>query len=132
MQNPFSLTRRFAYPKSRRLLKPPEFQRVFDNVDCKQGGRFCTLLSTKSNQDESRLGLIAAKKNLKLAVQRNRVKRLLRETFRLKHEEFIQLNCSFDVIALVKASAANAPAKDIHSELEKQWSKLIAKRQELN
>lgn len=132
MQTLYSLAKRFAYPKNRRLLKPSEFQRVFDNVDCKQGGKYCTLLSAESNLVESRLGLIAAKKNLKLAVQRNQMKRLLRETFRLKHDEFIKLNCSFDVIALIKASAANVPAKDIHNELEKQWSKLIAKRQELN
>ncbi len=123
--------RQFAFTKKRRLLNPAQYQRVFDNVDCRQGGKYCTLLSASSSLDESRLGLIVAKKNLKLAVQRNRVKRLLRESFRSAYPQLLTLEHCCDVIALAKASAANASNEEIRNELQKQWLKLITRRREI-
>jgi len=124
--------KQLTFCRKQRLLAATDYQRVFDNVDCKQGGKYCTLLSARNCEPEPRLGLIAARKNLKLAVQRNLAKRLLRETFRLNRTAFLQLDHNFDVIALIKASAADAPTGNLRQELDKQWSKLIAKRLELD
>ena len=127
----FHKLHQFNFPKNHRLLRPEDFQFVFDNVDCKQGGKYCTLLSARSARNESRLGLIAAKKSLKLAVQRNRIKRLVRESFRLRRQAIDELGQPFDVIALVKASTREASNKDILQELDKQWLKLIDRRSRL-
>ena len=122
----------FTFSKKQRLLNASDFQKVFDNIDCKQGGKYCTLLSARNDRLESRLGLIAAKKNLKLAVQRNRAKRLIRESFRENRFILLRPNHRFDVIALIKNSAADVNAENMRQELDKQWLKLIAKRMELD
>lgn len=124
--------KRFTFRKNQRLLGASDYQQVFDNVDCKQAGKYCTLLCARNNEPESRLGLIAAKRNLKLAVQRNRAKRLIRESFRENRDLFHTLNHRFDVIALIKTSAADASSDTIRQELDKQWSKLVSKRMKLN
>ena len=121
-----------GFTKAQRLLKPADFQRVFDQVDCKQGGKYCTLLSRKNNGDACRLGLIVAKRNIKQAVGRNRVKRLVRESFRHSANSFDKLPHRFDVIVLVKAQAAMASSHDLRLELDRQWSKLINKRTDLD
>ena len=90
------------------------------------------MLSARNDRLESRLGLIAAKKNLKLAVQRNRAKRLIRESFRENRFILLRPNHRFDVIALIKNSAADVNAENMRQELDKQWLKLIAKRMELD
>lgn len=123
---------RLTFGKSQRLLNPSDYQGVFDNIDCKQGGKYCTLLSARNRRSETRLGLIAAKRNLKLAVQRNKAKRVLRESFRLNQSLLRKPEHQFDVIALFKASAADASTEAMRKELDKQWSKLIAKRMELD
>jgi len=127
-----STDKRFFFRKSQRLPGATDYQNVFDNVDCKQAGKYCTLLSARNNQLESRLGLIAAKRNLRLAVQRNRAKRLLRESFRENSDLLQTLDHRFDVIALIKASAADASSDTIRQELDRQWSKLVAKRMKLS
>ena len=48
--------------------------------------------------DHPRLGIIIAKKNVKLAVERNRLKRQLRETFRKQR----QVLPSLDIVLLAK------------------------------
>lgn len=126
-----SSKKRFLFAKPSRLLTPADYQRVFDNVDCKQGGKYCTMLSASRQGDGHRLGLIAAKKNLRLAVQRNRAKRAVRETFRLHQEKPDQELRAFDVVVILKASASLIPKTDLHKELKQQWIKLFNKRRQL-
>lgn len=68
--------------RSKRLLRPPEFQRAF-----RQGSRakakFLIVVAVP-NQGPTRLGLSVGKRIFKLAHRRNRLKRVLREAFRLE------------------------------------------------
>ena len=74
-----------TFPKSSRLLKPSDYGKVFDDVQLRVSHRHFLILATPNTLGHARIGLVFSKKNLKLAVQRNRVKRRVRETFR--HEE---------------------------------------------
>ena len=72
-------------PQSMRITKAREYARIF-----KQGvhshGKFWQIISTPSENKNSSLGLAISKKIHKLAVDRNLLKRLARETFRLNQD----------------------------------------------
>jgi ribonuclease P protein component len=121
------------FPKDQRLLNAQQFKNVFDNVNCKQSGKYFTFLSTSNQQAKHRLGLIIAKKHIPLAVNRNKIKRAIRESFRQKlNGEIVNTQMtSFDVIVLAKSSVAQLDNAQLNEELRKQWLRLIAKRQQL-
>ena len=71
-----------AFTKNRRLLKASEYKEVFDCNSLKVAHPKLLLLALPNNSGQSRLGLVLGKKNIPTAVGRNRVKRVVRETFR--------------------------------------------------
>ena len=74
-------------------------------------------------QNQSRLGLAVAKKAVKTAVQRNRIKRLSREFFRLNQEIIAQA----DYIILVRSGIDKLDNKIISQSLSKQFNYLRKK-----
>lgn len=72
-----------------------------------------------------RLGLVIAKKNIKLAVGRNRVKRLIRESFRSRQHQLPAI----DAIVLARKGLDQLNNGDIDKILDKLWQKLQTKVQ---
>lgn len=69
---------------------------------------------------EARLGLAIAKKHVKLAVGRNRIKRVIRDSFR--HHQ--QLLMGLDLVVLTRTGAVDQPNKRLFSSLEAHWKRL--------
>lgn len=67
-----------------------------------------------------RLGIVVAKKNVRRAVGRNRIKRLVRESFRL-HQHEIK---ACDIVVLAMKGLDGLSNAEILDELEKKWQKL--------
>jgi ribonuclease P protein component len=65
--------------------------------------------------------LAIAKKNIKLAVARNKIKRAVRESFRLNQHEL----GSIDIVVLARRDAANVSSKKLTLSLQMHWKKLI-------
>lgn len=89
----------FAFGKDKRLLNAKAFQAVFD-VPAKKIHSNHLLLFVRANDGVSaRLGLAITKKKVKNATDRNRLKRLARERFRLCQHKLAPV----DVVLIVKS-----------------------------
>lgn len=109
---------RFA--KSRRLLDASDYSRVFDGAEAKASNKYVLLLAKRNDRPGHRLGLIVAKKNVRLAVQRNRIKRLAREMFRQQPEQPPYM----DVVLMARRGIDQLDNAQVSSILREQWRKL--------
>lgn len=107
-----------TFSKDKRLLTSSEFKNVFDNPVKKIHSEHL-LLFVQTGQTHARLGLAITKKKLKLAVERNRLKRLTREYFR---QNASQLG-AIDIVLIVKKSYPKQT--DLHDEIHGIFQKLI-------
>lgn len=74
------------FRKCERLLKSPEFDRVFRQGSSVSDASF-TVKATANGLGHGRLGLVVSRK-VGRAVRRNRLKRVIREVFRLNKASF--------------------------------------------
>ncbi len=86
-----------SFPKHLRILSPRDFEHVFSKAE-KFANRHWVFIVRPSNNPYPRLGLAIAKKQLKKAVWRNRVKRLARESFR-QHTQALN---GYDIVVLAR------------------------------
>lgn len=108
------------FPRASRLLSPADFKRVFSRA-CKVSGRNFVVLARPNALGRPRLGLAVSKKHAKTAVSRNRLKRQVRESFRLKQMEL----GGIDVIFLSRPGADGVAPRDLRQDLERLWPRLI-------
>jgi ribonuclease P protein component len=114
------LSSTFSFPKGARLLRPAEFKNVFDDpVRFSRHG--VIVLARKTGSGAARVGLAIAKKHVKHAHERNRIKRLARETFRLHPVR----DCGMDCVVLVRRGVADTSNDDLRSALNAAWKRLV-------
>ena len=118
-----NLSTSFHFPKSARLLNSGDYSDVFQAVDVRVSSKHFLILARGKALPKARLGIIVAKKHVKLAVQRNRIKRLLRESFRLKQSSMPNI----DIIVLAKKGIDRIDNADCTAELQYLWLKLSRK-----
>mgnify|MGYP001268912568 CR=1 FL=1 len=110
----------FGYPRQLRLLKPGDFRYVFENTRYKVYCPGFLLLATPSRHEVTRLGFVIGKKNVKLAVNRNRIKRIFRESFRLNQHQLP----SIDIIVLAIKGASQVTTDELSKSLTEAWPQL--------
>lgn len=116
--------RPYAFTRRQRLLSPAQYKRVLSQGKRISGKyfRLCGLARADGGEC-ARLGLTIAKRSVKLAVERNRVKRLARESFRLSQAELDAI----DVVVFANPSVVGADPADLRRHLERQWHQLCRK-----
>ena len=114
-----------AFSKSMRLLNSNDFQTVFDDAPLRTSHQHFLFLARQNQLDCPRLGLVIAKKHIRHAVDRNRMKRLIRETFRAKQQQL----AGIDVIVLARKGMHETTNVMLIEQLNKQWQGLIRKFQ---
>ncbi len=110
----------FTFQRNRRLLKGADFQRVFDNSEIRVSHPKLLLLASTSDLGHARVGMVVSKKNCRKAVQRNRIKRVVRETFREAQSE---LN-SLDVVFLARRGLNELEPAEQTRLLQDSWKRL--------
>jgi ribonuclease P protein component len=110
------------FPRDSRLLKPADYGPVFSDP-IKSIDSYFTVLCRPSGRNSARLGLAVSKKNTRLAVARNRIKRVVRESFRHNRVTLGGIDC----VVLSRIGANNANKQELFVSLERHWEKLKKK-----
>jgi ribonuclease P protein component len=114
------LKQSYCYGRELRLLTPAHFQKVFANPPVKAVTAELTMLATPNNLDIPRIGVTLSKKRAKRAVDRNRIKRKIRESFRLKQHKIP----AFDIIVIGKNGVVNLSQEELQQRLDYLWRTL--------
>ena len=112
---------RRGLPRTHRLRRAAEFKRLYA-----QGRRLAADGFTAVIQPNSaglpRLGLSIAARMLKLAVQRNRIRRIIRESFR-QHQQHLP---ALDIVVGLRSSPRDVDNAQLRQSLDKLWQKIHA------
>ena len=109
-----------SFGKAKRLLNAKDYSRVFEGTEAKASHQRLLLLATRNNTARHRLGLVIARKNVRLAVQRNRIKRVAREFFRTLQDE----EPGMDVVLLARQGVDQLDNAELFTILRQQWQVL--------
>jgi len=107
-------------PRAARLRKPVEFDRVFRFKQKLVSKYF--LLAWGDHTSLPKLGLAIARKQAPHAVQRNLLKRIVRETFRAQRG---LLPCC-GLIFMARSAAVDASREVLHADARKLMQQLVA------
>ena len=107
----------FQFPRQARLLNKPDFDLVIRHADRRFRVGALQALAKHNDLGHPRIGLIIAKRHLKFAVQRNRMKRMLRERFR-------QSRCELPNVDLVVRLLAKPDMASIAGDISKMFGKM--------
>ncbi|MFK7730773.1 MAG: ribonuclease P protein component [Pseudomonadales bacterium] len=113
----------YGFTKHQRLLSAKDYSPVFAKADFKVSNKTLLILARPNTLGISRLGLVVSKKNVRHAVQRNRVKRVTRDSFR--HQQHILP--AIDIVVLARRGLGELSNTELHSELNRLWNSLLAK-----
>jgi len=109
-----------SFGKSLRLLDAKAYKSVFDDAKYKISAREILLLARPNDKATPRLGLVIAKKNAKHATQRNRIKRIARESFRLQQEQLHGV----DAVVLARRGLDKLDNIALHKMFNQLWQQL--------
>ncbi|CBJ92667.1 Ribonuclease P protein component [Xenorhabdus nematophila F1] len=98
------------------MLTPEHFTYVFQQPQRASTAEI-TVLGRLNELGHPRIGLTVAKKNVKRAHERNRIKRLARESFRLNQHKLP----SMDFVILVRKGVSELDNRELTEALGKLW-----------
>ncbi len=108
-------------PRIVRIRRPGEFAALRTSSG-RAGGR-CFHVRYRANElGHARLGLAISKRVSKRAVERNRIKRLVRESFRRMRHQLPAI----DLMLMAREQAAGVAGAELLRDLDSLWQKLLA------
>ena len=114
-------TPRRRLSRTQRLRRAAEFKQLYA-----QGRRLAadgfTAVIQPNGAGRPRLGLSVAARILRLAVQRNRIRRIIRESFR-QHQQSLP---ALDIVVGLRGSPQDVDNAQLRRSLEKLWQKIHA------
>ena len=110
---------KLAFPRTSRILRSADFRTVYDNGTRVTSPMFAAFCLARPGQNGARLGLTVPRA-IGGAVVRNRIKRRLREAFRLHRHEF---GPQWDIVLNPRRAALTAPFPEIERAMRKVMEK---------
>ncbi|WP_151442001.1 ribonuclease P protein component [Halomonas lysinitropha] len=111
---------RQGFPRQLRLLTAGDYRHVFETAAFKVHGKGLMALASPNARGYPRLGLIFSKKNVRRAVDRNRLKRIVRESIRLQQHRLP----SVDIVVLARRGVHELDNATVHRQLHGMWRRL--------
>ncbi|MBS3785964.1 MAG: ribonuclease P protein component [Gammaproteobacteria bacterium] len=108
-----------SFPRSVRLTRSQDFKAVFAGAE-KQADRYLTVLYRQNTVSQARLGLAISKRVAKNASDRNRLKRLIRESFRQTRHDLPAV----DIVVMVRPIACNTENATLLASLHSLWQRI--------
>jgi ribonuclease P protein component len=102
-----------------RLTGKAPYDRLFKEGR-KSADAHVLVLARSNGADSPRLGLAIGRKHFRSGVARNRVKRVIKESFRLHQCELRGL----DVLVVARKGLGSLPVKALRAALPRHWQKL--------
>lgn len=106
------------FRKANRLQDAAAFDRVFKKAT-RSRDKWFTVLCRDNNIAASRLGLAISKKNCRQASDRNRIKRISRESFR-QHQALLG---GLDIVVMNQPAAQAASNQQLFASLSMHWQR---------
>lgn len=106
----------YRLQKDRRLLDAAAFGRVFKKAN-RSRDKWFTVLTRTNKLTVARLGLAISKKHCRAATARNRIKRVVRESFRLNQAMLAGL----DIVVINQPAASTASNRQLFDSLDGHW-----------
>lgn len=110
--------------RSHRLTTKADYQAVFDKA-AKVTQRYLVVLYKPNQKSHARLGMLVGKRAVSDAVERNRIKRTIRESFRHCQNELK----GFDIIVIVRHQCDTLNNAKLREGLKSLWAKLVTQYQ---
>ena len=110
----------YSFRKDQRLPDRAAYDRVFKKARRSRDKCF-TVLARRSGNTPARLGLAIAKKHCRKASARNRIKRIVRESFRHHQADLFGI----DLVVMNQPAATLASKQELSSSLETHWQNSV-------
>lgn len=119
-------TGRAAFPRAARLTRPSEFKRIFDKPVV-SADAFFRVLARAGTGTGPRLGMAVSRNVERRAAGRNRIKRIVRESFRRYFGAESPGGCPVDVIVLPRQLCARTDNRQLSESLQRHWVRIVAR-----
>jgi len=116
--------RQHAFPRSYRLAKKFDFKAVFDQHR-KLSRRYVTLLYRPNQLTHARIGIMIGKQHVKHATDRNRLRRVIRESFRHQQDGLKGL----DIVVIIRSECTSLN-RTWRDDFDKLWQALAKSLQQ--
>jgi len=114
-----SIRTRLLFPRSRRLRSGKEFLAV-TRGGLRLRDELFIIQSRPNIHNHARLGVTVSRRVALRANRRNRLKRMIRESFRQQLSTF----CAFDIVVIAQPAADRADAGQIRQSLDQHWQNI--------
>ena len=106
----------YRLQKEKRLLNAAAFGRVFKKAT-RSRDKWFTVLCRENEKGVARLGMAISKKNCRYATGRNRIKRVVRESFR-QHQTSLS---GLDIVVINQSAARSAANHQLFESMAAHW-----------
>lgn len=111
-----------GFPRGARLLSAADYQQVFRRHRRYANDAWLLLVHRKQGGGDARVGLAIAKKKARRSVDRSRLKRVVRESFRHQRSYLTGL----DIVVMNTPLSASLPRSALRERLDALWREIAA------